>query len=575
VVSENEEIKVKYFISPLKFGSYETVVTASVNEKEVTRRKLSREEIRYLPGTQGDIIKVLQNLPGVSRGSFGDGRLVIRGTAPQDSKTYLNGIEIPAIFHFGGLRSVIATQMVEDVEYMGGGYSSRYGNSIGGVVDIKLKHQNPDHWRSWVGVDTFDAGFYTEGPVSEKASISLSGRRSYIDIILNALLKDNEDFSFTVAPRYYDSQIQFSYNPNKRNRFLLPVVFSNDELAFVIGNPPEDGAVIRGNIKNSTEFTMISPHYTYFSPSGWSNRISANIGRNMFFFNLTEDYKFDLDVKRYDIRNEISLPQVHKGTLILGVDSKTGDYEVEVSLPRPNNPAEVFTPITTREIIHQDVKGTSTIFSFYSQWERSFDRLSIVPGLRFSWFSSLSETTIEPRFSMKYKLSDPTTLKMAAGWFYRQPDDVEIDEVFGNPDLRTERSRQLVVGVERDLNKLGLLDLQLFYNALDHLAVEDDEKNYTSNGKGRIWGLELLHRFPEKGKVTGWLSYTLSRSERKDVRTGRYYVHNYDQTHIVSLLASYHLSASWKLGTRVRYVTGNPYTPVKNAFFDSDNDVYI
>ncbi|MCA9564619.1 MAG: TonB-dependent receptor, partial [Myxococcales bacterium] len=155
----------------------------------------------------------------------------------------------------------------------------------------------------------------------------------------------------------------------------------------------------------------------------------------------------------------------------------------------------------------------------------------------------------------------------------------------GNPDLRLEEAVHYVVGAEWDLTEYLNLDLQLFYKDLNDVVTRSDDtvdrngstvpEVYNNDGEGRAYGAEILFRHQLANNFFGWVSYTLSRSERIDEEGGDYRPFSYDQTHILSLIASYELPANWTVGARFRYVTGNPRTPILGSTYDADNDVYV
>src|SRR5262249_18520926 len=118
-----ERLTVRYFLAK-RPGRFETVVTGKRDRTEVARQSLDVEEIQRVPGTFGDALKVIQNLPGVARAPFGAGALIVRGQSPRDSKTFLDGIEIPFLFHFGGLISVYPSDMLKRIDFYPGGFSA-------------------------------------------------------------------------------------------------------------------------------------------------------------------------------------------------------------------------------------------------------------------------------------------------------------------------------------------------------------------------------------------------------------------------------------------------------------------
>ncbi len=134
-------------------------------EPDITRRTISIAEVRRVPGTFGDPVRVIQSLPGAARSSFGSSQLILRGANPEDSNVYIDGVEVPIIFHMGGYRSVINPALIASVDYLPGGYGVRYGRSIGGVVDVQTSDEYPERRRATGHTDVLDCRVKTTGGV--------------------------------------------------------------------------------------------------------------------------------------------------------------------------------------------------------------------------------------------------------------------------------------------------------------------------------------------------------------------------------------------------------------------------
>lgn len=165
--------------------SYATTGIVGLYEKErppeVTRRTLSIEEVRRVPGTFGDPVRVIQSLPGAARAPFSLGLLVLRGANPDDSNVYVDGVEVPLVYHLGGFRSILNPSLIASVDYLPGTYSSYYGRSTGGVIDVRTKEEYPETPQITLRTDVLDTGLYATGRIKDKVGFSAGVRRSYID----------------------------------------------------------------------------------------------------------------------------------------------------------------------------------------------------------------------------------------------------------------------------------------------------------------------------------------------------------------------------------------------------------
>lgn len=184
---------------------FEVVVLAPKLVKQVVSTEVGVEEARRVPGTQGDVLKVVENLPGVARASAGSGEVVVWGAAPQDTRTYVGAVRIPMLYHFGGLRSVVHNDRVKSVELIPGGYGAAYGRGLGGLVRVGSRDPATDRLRGTVQVDLLDASAAVTTPVAEKWSVALAGRRSHVADVAS-LWGDQSFQEFFTLPQYHDGQ---------------------------------------------------------------------------------------------------------------------------------------------------------------------------------------------------------------------------------------------------------------------------------------------------------------------------------------------------------------------------------
>jgi outer membrane receptor for ferrienterochelin and colicin len=214
---------------------------------------------------------------------------------------------------------------------------------------------------------------------------------------------------------------------------------------------------------------------------------------------------------------------------------------------------------------------------------RPWKNLLILPGLRFDYFSDISQATFAPRLTVRYQLTKPVALKAGVGLFYQEPDIAsgQADKNFGNPDLKAEWAVHYSLGVEWKPREHINLDLTGFYKDLNHWISQTTASRpdgtplrFDNSGAGRAYGLEVVARHELTSKFTGWLAYTLSRAERRDSGSNSYRLFEYDQTHILTVLGTYQLPRNWEIGSRFRLVSGDPTTPVVGAVYNASIDRY-
>jgi hypothetical protein len=183
----------------------------------------------------------------------------------------------------------------------------------------------------------------------------------------------------------------------------------------------------------------------------------------------------------------------------------------------------------------------------------------------------------EPRLALRYQLTPRVALKGAVGLYSQPPSPDLLSPVFGNPNLGPALGTQYVAGVDVDLTSTLHLETEAFWKQSRHLPVPGENPGdppLTDDGKGRAYGAELMLRQQLSKNFLGWVSYTFSRSERQLHPDQAWRRYQFDQTHILTLMGSYTLPRGFQIGARYRYVTGNPYTPVAGAYYDSNADKY-
>src|SRR5581483_10739416 len=215
-------------------------------------------------------------------------------------------------------------------------------------------------------------------------------------------------------------------------------------------------------------------------------------------------------------------------------------------------------------------------------------RLTIVPGVRVDWFARKSGTYVQPRVQARYRVARDTFVKAAIGLYHQPPQPPYDDPVLGNPRIHPAQAWHFTAGLEtRPIAKWRalFLDVNLFYKDVRYLAVNSDQlvqrgaqvvpEIYSDEGIGRIYGGDLLLKQDSPRFIYGWISYTLLKSERQDHPNTNWRPFQYDQTQILTIVAGYHLPWDIDLGTRFRYVTGNPDTPILAGIYDADRDAFI
>ncbi len=558
--------------------------------REVTRRTVERREIERIPGTSGDALRSIQSLPGVARAPGLAGLLIVRGSAPDGTGYYVDGSDVPLIYHFGGLSSVVPTELLDRIDFYPGNFSARYGRVMGGIVDVALL--SPDTkcydddgkledkigcYHGLVQVDLIDARLMVQGPIgaSKNWSFAVAGRRSWLDTWLKPVLEE-AGASVTSAPVYYDYQALAEYKKDN-SRTSFRVFGTDDRFEIIINDPVAEDPAFGGNLELGTSFIRGQfVHENELTDSVTLNSM-LSVGLDEFNFSLG-NFLFRLKAWPITMRNEFGFALTKGVKLYAGMDLLAAPYEIRVRFPEPPRPGEPDPgPFATRPPRENKEEGNFFRPAWYSELELlPSDRLRLIPGVRVDYARDNGHADVSPRFNGRYDIiagasaDQPnrrrTTLKGGVGLFYQPPDLQETDEVFGTPGIDSNRSVHYTLGVEQELTRQVEVSVEGFFKDLtDQVSRGPDATGsfvYNNEGSGYVIGMETLLKYKPDERFFGWLAYTLSRSIRQDSPQEDEYLFQFDQTHNLIVLGSYRLGRGWEFGARFRVVTGPLDTPV-------------
>lgn len=575
--------EVEYRLSRRHYDPYEAVVRGEARQ-EVTVRSLTTDEVRTIAGTQGDTLKVLQTLPGVARSPFGIGLLVVRGSEPSETIVYVDGVPIPQLFHFGGITSVVNGDVVDAIDFFPGNFSTRFGRALGGTVDLRTREARRE-WHGATQIDVFDGRVETEGPVG-KGSAYVSVRRSWIDAVLGEALPRIDRGAandMRVAPRYWDWQTKLTL-PTLGGQTSLFAFGSDDKLEFLRASDSPG----RPTLYLSTVFWRVGASHRA-AVGRATNDAVISAGRDSFDVNRGGSFGIRSDVLSLSLRDTLSFRLSRQLSVDAGVDALARRVDFSTYAPPVVSPGSVGDPFNDAPTaVGEAASGWWLAPAAFveADW-RALPRLRLVGGVRADVESRFGRAKpwVDPRLSAFVDVAPRTTVVAAAGLFGSAPEPQQTSKTFGNPNLDPERGLHLSLGVRRELPWWTRLELTGFYKSLWSLvvptgAVDADGRllRLSNEGRGETVGMELLVRRELARGLFGWVAWTWSRSLRRDDPTDPSYPSwrpfVLDQTHVVAVVLSYRLKSEWIVGTRVRAVSGNPYTPAVGAVLDADTGRY-
>lgn len=559
---------------------------------------LDTQAIRTQPGAGNDVLRALQSLPGAARTPFGMGGLALRGTAPRDTKVYLDGIEVPLLYHFGGLASFLPTTAVDEVTLEPGGASVRYGRGLGGVAIVTSRTGRPDRWRTGGELSLIHAGAVAEGPGPMKGSWLIGARRSYFDAILAAA-----NLELALAPRYADAQLRWESGDGK----WMAILFGSDDKLTLIPSDNSSGGIDTSNVKDfvyKSRFARLGLRYRavrgatsiVIVPSVGVDDVNARANHEGL------DKGMHRTTVPFSLRGEVATAFAG-GTLSIGLDTTLQRHSYDMINTPPPTPRDPSPDM----VVHRSLsRWAGDAGAFVEQsWFFANERIEVRPGLRGDHFGLSDQWTLDPRLLVNVRLPNAWTLTQSVGAYHAPPLVTDLDPIFmrttpmlGSSATQVATTAKKIIGDDKELSAT------VYYQNLDELPVDaitsatptsanggtesggllgisrelvDTQFGSYSYreaiGTGHAYGLELIGR-KNVGRWTGWIAYTFARAYRENPIKDDGATHPYvlDQPHSFTLVGSTQIGKHWRLGGRVRYVTGNPLTPVAGAYRDTSGD---
>jgi hypothetical protein len=573
---------------------YETVVLAPA-AAEAGQAHVAEQDLRQAPGAQGDVGKAVQNLPGVARAALAGGELVLWGAPAEESRVVFDGIEIPALYHQSGLRSTVNSALVRSLALIPGGYGAGFGRGLGGLVRIESTAPAFESYRAEANVDVLDASLMASAALGRGAGLIVAGRFGYLDRIFDSALSESTRRIFPL-PRYHDFQAKVSIPLRDEEKVDLIVLGSSD--ASAIANSGVSPSVAASENRDSS-FYRVGARYVRFLPDGSGATVTPFVGWDRSTFRRSAGLGgVDQSSSATMVGLRASYDVVFSPALVLtlGVDglltwstlARTGS----ATLPAREGDIAVFgqplsggastdtwhtatgnlAPYASVEIVHGRWR---VVPSFRLDGDLvSTDRSSPATGTSPRVGTTQLPWSPAPRLAISRQALSWLRADLALGLYNQAPAAADLSAVFGTPTLGTMHAMHAVLGAAANIgDKLGF-EPSLFYRRLWDLVLRNPNPSpplahaLVQDGVGRVYGAQALLRFSPVPAFSGWIAYTISRSERRHDSDACYRLLDQDQTHLLTAVAN----ARWRgftLGTRFRLATGAPRTPVVSSYMDT------
>jgi hypothetical protein len=574
----------------------EQIHVIDVAPTAVGETRVDAKLARAVPGG-GDAGKIVQSLPSVARPSAGSTEIVVWGAAPRDTRVFVDGVPVPALYHLGGYRSATGNDLIGDIHLAPAAFGVDRGRAIGGVIDIgMLDPSRAPVWRAQA--DFLDGSL--EGK-QQHGSLVVAGaiRASWLDRAIGLVEDPHTLAPNAPLPRWGD--LQLVARAKLRDDLVLTswVLGSLDRLDRTLAS--DDPAT---ETRERIDQRMLRAQITlrrdrpggYDAGTLWFGRDESN-----------DDFAYGMTSARLDTRAWVGGARgVQRARLADAIGLTTGvDLDGELATidrfgslttPAREGDIHIFGQPPGDDVTADRWRATTVDAAGHAAVDATAGRVTTTLGLRVDgWFLGASrllprigttpgiasqqiEFTADPRGTVQLALSDAFTLRADAGRYHQARAASDTSAVFGSPALGLERAWHVIAGGQWRHAPFAL-EAAGYARWLDDLVARDLAvtpplaHSLTQRGIGRVLGIQLTARAIGWHGLSGWLAYTLSRSRRRDADDQDWRYFDHDQTHGLIAVAGWE-HGPWNLGGRVRLATGEPRTDVIGAFFDSRTGRY-
>lgn len=576
-IEEGEVVTVVYRLTPLFLNTLEVIIEGERPRQEISRLTLKTQEIRAVPGTFDDVLRVAQKLPGVATPSELSGQLLIRGSDNRDNRVYVDDLPLLLLYHFGALKSVIASELIQDVNLYPSNFSVHYGDALGGILEVRLRDPRPDQVQGRAMVSTILSEGVFEAPLLHNTGMLLAARRSYLDLFFHQIFpEERTGLTPVVVPWFYDYQGRVVH---LRGTWTVraTVLGTKDRFEFVV--PPERNLYpefFTGVDLTSEEHTQMVRSTYAQNPLTHETTLGMRESRQKV--QLSSDQFFELKGLHGAFRHETIYSFAPGWRLTAGLDIKISRPAIEFTAPRPPRQGEFdydpFTAPLSSASVSYRVDREGVYSSLHYEGELAWMDL----GVRSDRDGRSEVTTLDPRLSGGFRLGSPGDLRWGAGVFHQFAQLEENAPIVGEPRVGPSRGIHLLLGWGRDLPGGFNTKVETFYKLFDRLIIPTRDplapERYRNKGKGRAYGGEFTLMKPLTGNLFGWMNYSYVRSFRTDLK-GKEEPFRFDQPHILNLILTYLPTIHWELGFSLRYASGNPLKSVTDRFYYGDQGFYL
>ena len=565
-LAATENLRLEISLAPKTLNAEETVVEADRYKEERLAQtsflSLKSTTLKDLPAVgEADLLRSLQLLPGIQAASDISSGLYVRGGGPDQTQILLDQIPLYNPSHAFGFFSTFNPDAIKDLSIYKSAYPAQYGGNLGAVLDVTNRDGNRKEVQGTGGISVIAARTTLEGPI-HKGSWMVSGRRTYLEPLLNAIRSDSNNIP---GYYFYDLNAKINQDLSLSDKLVVSGYFGRDDLNLDL----DTGSFVKVRWGN----TAVTGKWTHiFSPTLFGNFLVAGseyVSRTSLSFFETP-ILFRNSIRDITVKGDLDYFASSKHNLKIGFKGTRYDF----SFRQVFNQQETLT-----------LKLKPHLLSFYiqDQWQ-ALPTTTIRLGLRGNHFSEQGGLDLEPRLSISHSLSENVRMKFGGG-LYHQYLQLITTEGFSGGDfwvpldstVTPGRAYQSVAGIEWDPSERYQLSVETYLSKLNNLVVIDNNQSvdgessqsndiFNTGGSGYATGMEFfLQR--RTGALTGWIGYTLGWTRRRfaELNQGQSFHPKYDRRHDFSFVSKYK-KGNWSFGSNFVYGTGQAFTPASARY---------
>lgn len=597
----NSDTSLNISLKPVTTLSKEVVITASKKDNNVKSAQMGKttlpiDQIKSVPAFLGevDLLKVIQLLPGVRNAGEGSSGIYVRGGGPDQNLILLDDAVVYNTGHLFGFFSVFNADAIKNVSLIKGGMPAQYGGRLSSVLDVSMKEGNNQKMQVDGGIGIIASRISIQGPlVKEKSSFIISARRTYIDALTKPFVSKSSQF-YGSGYYFYDLNAKANYKFSEKDRLYISGYFGRDVFDFKNGAQSLDVKIPWGNSTGTIRWNHV------FTKRLFANTTAVYNDYNFSFQALQNNFNIKLasGIRDLSIKQDFDFYPFSKHRIKFGAAYTY--HKFTPSVISGNQDSVVFNPQNAQ------IKYAREAAVYVQDDIEISSKLQLNVGLRYSFFQQVGpyklyktdvdgnrlDSTVykngqpvktygglEPRATLRYAINDETSIKASVTKNFQYihlvsnsgttlPTDIWVSSTY---KVKPQISWLYAAGFFKNFkNNMFETSVEMYYKDMQN-QIEysegytpnslDDTENSFVFGKGWSYGSEFLVN-KVRGKLTGWVGYTLSWTWRKfaDLNFGEKYPAKYDRRHDLSVVGMYQLNTKWKLSATFIYGTGNAVT---------------